>query len=128
MKNQRNTVSSAESQGSSCPIHRRVVWKSALILYLAMSLGFAAISSNSAFSQTPEPRLTVGNVNFSPTTDGIYNVSVNLGLQRPNNSQIGFGIYIQHVKTLDDVYEKLRPAVDDLADELKHAKIEIPPR
>lgn len=103
--------------------------KSALILYLGVTVLAVAISSNSALSQTlDQARLTVGNVNFNPTLDGFYNVNIGLGLQRANNPQIGFNISIQHVKTLDEVYDKLRPAVDALADELKRAKIEIPPR
>lgn len=99
-----------------------------LILGLAATIVLAAVSSNSAFSQTPDqPRLTIGSVSFNPTTDGFYDASVGLRLQRASNPQINFSIYLQHVKTLDEVYDKLRPAVDDLAEELKHAKIEIPP-
>jgi hypothetical protein len=88
-----------------------------------LSLVVLSLTGSSAYCQTPsEPKLTVNSVSFFPQPDGYYQANVNLGLQRgPNNPQVGFGITIQHVKTLDEVYEKLKPAVDDLANEMKTA-------
>jgi hypothetical protein len=84
-----------------------------------------ALSGGAAYCQTAgTPKLTLGNVTFyAPTPDGFYTSNVNLSLDRgpPNNPQVSFGIVIPHVRTLDEVYEKLKPAVDDLANELKTA-------
>ncbi|HXW25920.1 MAG TPA: hypothetical protein VEK73_14345 [Xanthobacteraceae bacterium] len=104
-----------------------MIRRSALALYLAASLGFAGISASSALSKTPDQaKLTIGSIGLNPTGDGYYNANVNLTLQRANNPQVNFNIFFQHVKSLDELYVKLRPAVDDLADELKHAEIIIP--
>ena len=89
-----------------------------------LSLVALSLAAGSAYCQTPgQPKLIFQNVNFvSPTPDGFYTASVGLGLERgPNNPQVNFNIIIQHVRTLDEVYEKLKPAVDDLANELKEA-------
>lgn len=98
-----------------------------LILFLAASFGFAAIPTSSAFSQTPDrPKLTIGNINFMPVSDGFYNTNIGLHLRRPNSPQINFNINAQHVKTVQEVFDQLRPAIDHLADELKNAEIEKP--
>lgn len=104
-----------------------MVRKTALILGITVGFALAVGSSSSVLSQTPDqPKLTIGYINFSPTSDGFYNVGVGLNLQRANNPQVNFSASMQHIKTLEEVYEKLRPAVDNLADELKHAEIVIP--
>ncbi len=93
-------------------------------LYLSLAvLSLTAFSTSSAYCQTPEPKLTIANVNFtSPTSDGFYNAYVGLNLQRGgSNPDISFGLQFNHVRTLDEVYDKLKPAVDQLSDELKAA-------
>jgi hypothetical protein len=71
-------------------------------------------------------KLTISNIGLNPIADGFYNASVNLVLQRPGSPQVNFGIFVQHVKTLDEVYDKVRPEAERLVDELKNADIEIP--
>jgi hypothetical protein len=94
-------------------------------VYLSLvALNLTAFSAGSAYCQTPaQPKLTLGNVNFyNPTPDGFYTCNVGLSLERgSNNPQVGFNITMQHVRTLDEVYEKLKPEVDALANELKAA-------
>jgi hypothetical protein len=69
-----------------------------------------------------EPKLTVSDVVLTPQPDGYYVGNVDLSLNRgPNNPQVGFRVTIQHARTLDEIYDKLKPAVDDLASELKKA-------
>ncbi len=96
-------------------------WGSILFLAAALSVGSPALSQ--ALDQA---KLTVSNIGLGSTGEGYYNANVNLTLQRAGNPQINFNISFQHVKSLDEIYAKLRPAVDDLADELKHAEIVIP--
>ena len=102
--------------------------ESRLAWSLLASLCLGAILTSVAFGQTAktQPKLTVSNINFSSTGDGFYSANVNLTLQRTNNPQVNFNLSFQHVKSLDEVYAELRPAVDGLADELKHAEIVIP--
>jgi len=104
-----------------------MVRTSALIFRLAASIALASISSNSAFSQVLErPKLSIGNIIFSAPQDGFYDVNVNLYVRRTNNPQINFSVLIQHVRSLEEVYDRLKPAVDQLADELKKAEFERP--
>lgn len=113
--------------GSGAGKEAVMVCKRALILGATASLALAVISSSSALSQTPDrPKVIIGNINFNPTPDGFYNVNVGLYLQRTNNPQVNFNVSVQHVRSLDEVYDKLRPTVDDLSEELKHAEIEKP--
>lgn len=101
--------------------------KFSLILSLLASVCWSALFSNAALSQSAgQSKLTVSNIGLSSTGDGYYNANVNLMLQRSNNAQVNFGVFFQHVKSLEEIYGKLRPAVDDLPDELKHAEIVIP--
>lgn len=109
------------------PMNSQRAPKSVLFLFVAAAFSFSAISTDKAFSQTPDrSQLTVGNINFNPTSDGVYDANVGLYLRRPNSPQINFNVNIQRVKTLDEVYDKLRATVDHLADELKNAEIEKP--
>ncbi|MGO8932428.1 MAG: hypothetical protein ACLQDA_01840 [Terracidiphilus sp.] len=97
------------------------------VLYLAVFLGLTVLSGNLAYSQTPDqPKLTIGSISLGSTGDGSYNANVNLALQRTGNPQVSFNLSFQHVRTLDEVYAKLRPAVDHLADELKNAHDDFP--
>jgi hypothetical protein len=99
----------------------------ALAVLTAVSAGLVAISCKAALSQQADrPKLAVTNIGLSVIGEGFYNANVNVVLQRTGNPQINFGFFFQRVRSLDEVYEKLRPAVDDLADELKHAEIVIP--
>ncbi len=96
-------------------------------VYALLVLGLAA---SSAYCQTAtEPKLMVAAINLnSPTPDGFYNAGVNVILQRGgNNPQVGFNLSFQHIRTLDELYAKLKPAVDQLADELKIASEHFQP-
>ncbi len=117
-----------EGQAAVPPKKERVMVRtSALILGLAVSIALAAISSNSAFSQALErPKLSIGNIIFNAPQDGFYDVNVNLYVRRTDNPQINFSVLIQHVRSLDEVYDKLKPAVDQLADELRKAEFNRP--
>ena len=89
-----------------------------------LSLVALSLSAGSAYCQTPDrPKLTLQNINLNnPTPDGFYTAYVNLLLERaPTNPGVNFTITIPHIRTLDEVYEKLKPAVDDLSNELKEA-------
>jgi hypothetical protein len=98
-----------------------------LILCFVLVFGLPVLIHAPAFAQAADqPKLTVSNIGLNSTGDGYYNANVNLTLQRANNPQVNFGLYFQHIKTLDELYAKLRPAVDDLAGELKRAEIVIP--
>jgi hypothetical protein len=99
---------------------------SARSLFASLYLGVILMSGGAFGQSVDRPKLSVSNIVLNLTGDGYYNASVNLTLQRTNNPQVNFNLYFPHVKSLDDLYAKLRPAVDDLADELKHAEIIIP--
>src|ERR1700722_15792250 len=89
-----------------------------------LSLVALCLTAGSAYRQSSvEPKLVLQNVNVNPVgDDGFYNAGVGLGLTRgPNNPQINFNVSIQHVRSLDEVYDKLKPALDDLSKELKTA-------
>jgi hypothetical protein len=85
------------------------------------------LSGNVARSdeQPNRAKLQVSNVSLVPTGDD-YNGSVNLLLERPGSPSIYFGLSFQHVRSLEDLYSKVRPAVDHLADELKSASDDFP--
>jgi hypothetical protein len=75
-----------------------------------------------AHGQTPgRAKLTINSINLRPSVDGFFNGNVGLTLQRAETPQqaINFNLQFQHVKTLAKVYNKLRPEIDHLADELK---------
>jgi hypothetical protein len=92
------------------------------VSHLVLSLVALVEFSIPAWSQTPvKPKLSISYVNLNPIEDGFYNGNVGLQLQRTDSPQVNFNLNIQHVKTLDEVYSKVRPAVDHLADELKNA-------
>ena len=100
--------------------------QSAVIL-LAVALGLSTISTDAAFSESSgESKLAIGNIVLNPMPDGLYTANVNLYLRRGNSPQINFSVSVQRVKTIDEVYDKLRPSVDHLADELRNAEIERP--
>ena len=93
------------------------------VLYSSV-IALSVFSAGSAYCQSAtEPKLTLGNINFyNGTPDGFYTVNVGLNLIRgPNNPQVNFNITLQHVRSLDEAYDKLKPAIDDLAKELKQA-------
>jgi hypothetical protein len=101
-----------------------MVRASHLVLFLVVSTGLMVPS----YSQTPgKAKLTVDNVSLSPSGDGFYNAGVGLTFQRPSAPQqsINFTFNFQHIKTLGEVYDKVRPEIDHLADELKNADIDI---
>lgn len=101
--------------------------KSALILCLLASIGLVTALNGAAFSQTPnQPKLNIGNIVLNPVQQGYYDADVNLNVRQSNNRQINFAVLIQHVKTLDEVYDRLKPAIDQLADELKNAQFDRP--
>jgi hypothetical protein len=104
-----------------------MIRKSCLILSLATGLCLGSVSVDVAFGQAPiSPKLNIGNIIFNPTQDGFYNANVNIYVQPPDNPQINFSVVIQHVRSLHEVYDELKPAVDRLADELKQAKFDRP--
>jgi hypothetical protein len=94
-------------------------------LFLVVSTGLIVPAN----SQTPgKAKLTISSVNLSSSGDGFYNGNAFLLLVRPESpqQQVNFSLNFQHVKTLEEVYAKVRPEVDRLADELKNADIEFP--
>ena len=104
---------------------RRVVFGKSTVILLALAIGLAAASTQIAFSDpSNESKLTIGNIMLNPTSEGDFTANVNLYLRRANSPQINLSVDVQHVKTIDEVYDKLRPSVDHLADELKNAGIE----
>jgi hypothetical protein len=101
------------------------------IAYLGLLV--VSLSAGSAFGQTPaEPKLVLQGINLGPINppDGFYNANIPMYLDRgPNNQSVSFSINIPHVRSLDEVYEKLKPALDDLSGELKKAAENFhPPR
>jgi hypothetical protein len=96
-------------------------------------IALSLISAGAAYcQQAAEPKLRVQNVVFNPTNyqtpDGFYSASFGLLLDRgQNNPQVNFSITIPHVRTLDEAYDKLKPAIDDLAGELKKASEDFHP-
>ena len=104
-----------------------MIRKSHLMWSLFARLWLGAVLTSAAFGQTAiRPKLTISNISLGAIPDGYYNANVNLTLERTNNPQVNFNAYFPHVKSLDELCTKLRPAVDNLADELKHAEIVVP--
>lgn len=99
--------------------------RSYLTFQTCLLLLFVSISSAKS-EEINRPRLTINNVNFSMIGEGDYNANVSLLLQRADSPQISFNIFLQHVRSLDDVYARVRPAVDTLADELRNAIDDFP--
>jgi hypothetical protein len=91
-----------------------------------VSLYFASISIDAAFSEASRPTLTIGNINFLPTADGFYDTNVGVYLRRPSGHQINFNLNISHVRSLAEVYDKLKPAIEQLADEVQKAELDRP--
>ena len=98
--------------------------KSRLITSLVVVLGGTAFVG-AASSQTPEAKLIAYNVSFNGP--GLNTSSVALQLRRGNDVQMSFSVNIPHVELVDEAIAKLRPEIDRLADELKHAPIEKQP-
>jgi hypothetical protein len=85
---------------------------------------FSQVQVAQAANPAPQPKLVLQNIGLSPInpTDGFYTANVGLYLDRgPNNPGVSFGISIPHVRSLDEVFDKLKPALDDLSSELKIA-------
>jgi hypothetical protein len=82
-----------------------------------------------AYAQAPgQATLVVNGVNLNPTGEGFYNANVGLTLRRGSNDlQVNFNISVQHVRGLEEVYARVRPEVEHLADELKNARDDFPP-
>ena len=77
--------------------------KFGLIFSVLASVCWGALFSNTALSQSVgQSKLTVSNIGLSSTGDGYYNANVNLMLRRSNNAQVNFGVFFQHVKSLEE--------------------------
>jgi hypothetical protein len=90
------------------------------------------VAGSAHCQQAVEPKLRLQNIVFNPinyqSPDGFYNAGFQLALERgPNNPQFGFSVQIPHVRTLDEAFDKLKPAIDDLAGELKKAAEDFHP-
>jgi hypothetical protein len=99
--------------------------RSYLALQTCLVLLFLTVSGAKS-EEVNRPRLTINFVGFNPVGDGDYNANVGLMLQRADSPQINFNISLQHVRSLDEVYIRVRPAVDALADELRNAIDDFP--
>ena len=66
-------------------------------------------------------------VGAASSQTGLNTSSVSLQLRRGNDVQMSFSVNIPHVESVDVAIAKLRPEIDRLADELKHAPIEKQP-
>jgi hypothetical protein len=97
------------------------------VLLLAGSIGIGVLSNTICHSQTPDQaKLGIANINLISASPGPYVAQVGLVLQRPNSPQFNFVVIIREVHNVDEVYDKLRPAVNNLAEDLKNASISIP--
>ena len=97
--------------------------KSRIIRLVVVLVGTAFVGA--ASSQTPEAKLIAYNVNFNGP--GLNTSSVALQLRQGNDVQMSFNVNIPHVQSVDEAIAKLRPEIDRLSDELKHAPIEKQP-
>jgi hypothetical protein len=86
----------------------------------------AVATSNSHGQASDQAKLGIANINLISTSPGPYTAQVGLVFQRPNTPQFNFVVIIQQVRNVNEVYDKLRPAVDSLADDLKNTSINIP--
>jgi hypothetical protein len=94
-------------------------------LQTCLLLLFVTVSGAKS-EEANRPRLTINNINFSTLGEGDYNANVSVLLQRADSPQVNFNIFLQHVRSLDDVYGRVRPAIDALADELRNAIDDFP--
>jgi hypothetical protein len=99
-------------------------------LYIAVTtLSLSTLSVAGAYCQTVQPKLTIKDIGlYSAIADGFYNAKVALVLQRGNNNPTTtFVVSIEHVRTLEELFTKLKPAVSQMADELKAASDSFQP-
>lgn len=98
-----------------------------IIFLFGASLGLMSLATTYSYSQAPEQaKLAILNINLISASPGPYTAQVGLALQRQNFPQINFVVIIQQVHNVPEVYDKLKPAIDNLADDLKGALINIP--
>jgi hypothetical protein len=97
------------------------------ILLTALSL--STLSAAAAYCQSVQPKLTIKDIGlYSAIAYGFYNAKVDLVLQRGNNNPTAtFVLSIEHVRTLDELFAKLRPPVKQMAEELKAASDDFQP-
>jgi len=113
---------------------KQVVLLSLVLIPLASPA--QAQQSGGTFSQVqvareaPKPKLVVSTVNlYNLKENGVYETgNINLTLDRgPNNPTANFGLQVKNVRTLQEAYDQLKPAVVDLANELKAASEDFNP-
>jgi hypothetical protein len=61
---------------------------------------------------------------LSPAYDGFFIATVNLSLQNTKNA-MNFSVTIPHIKALDEVHDRLKPAIDQIADDMKRVPIQF---
>lgn len=90
---------------------------------LAFALSLPAQAQVQA-QQSQEPKLKITGISLNPEGDTeFYNGTVYLSLFPvvPGHAQPGLQIIFSHVKSIEEIKEKIKPDVEHIADELKKA-------
>jgi hypothetical protein len=100
----------------------------ALTFFLFGAKSQAQFSIIQTYRAVP-PKLTVEDIKklSPPLPDGGFNWTARLNLTRNGQPQINFYLNINDAKTHDDAYNKLKPAIDQLAADLETAAANLGP-
>lgn len=96
------------------------------MLKVSLYLATIILGSGTAFAQTKAPATTptlvIQSMQFNRDASGSYTAYVTVNLQPPQaQGNVNFQLTMPNVKTIEEVTQKIKPIVDQLADEAQKA-------